>query len=136
MYICNFLYFHCILGTSHLLVNFNATQYQSNVKPCTPIGTVVLEAAVAIHSTDRIRHIEFGVIGESINSGDFLINGMTPPVIVQPPFQSTYLLLIVSGSVMNTTNENITFNLYSLVNTTSNRTVAPYATVILQLPGK
>jgi len=116
-------------------VVFNSTQYNSSAKPCTPIGTVLLEASVTINTTATIEHVEFGIIEGSINSGDFLINGIVPPVIQQPPFQSTYLLSIVTGRSIDTVNKmNITFDLYSMVNTSS-AVAMPCATVILQLPG-
>ena len=114
---------------------FNSTQYNSSTKPCAPIGTVLLEALVAINTTATIEHVEFGIIEGSINSGDFLINGVVPPVIQRPPFQSTYLLSIVTGRSIDAINKtNITFDIYSLVNT-SDGVVIPCATVILQLPG-
>jgi len=79
--------------------------------------------------------MEFGIVNGSINTGDFLINGTIPPVILQPPFQSSYLLLIVTGNQVDAINRtNITFDLYSMINTTSGMAM-PQATVILQLPG-
>jgi len=116
-------------------VVFNSTQYNSTAKPCTPIGTVLLQASVTINTTATIEHVEFGISEGFINSGDFLINGIVPPLIQWPPFQSTYLLSIVTGRSINTTNKtNITFDIYGMVNT-SNGVAMPCATVILQLPG-
>ena len=132
--ICAIKYF-MFLGTFQSIANFNHTKYESSVRPCTPIRTVVLEASITINSSDVIEHVEFGIIEGSVDSGDFLINGMVPPVIQQPPFQFSYALSIVTGRRVNTENKtNITFNLYSMINTSSG-VLMPQATVILQLPG-
>jgi len=79
--------------------------------------------------------LEFGIVDGSISSGDFLINATELPLIVQPPYQLSYHLLIVTGNEIDYINRtNITFNLYSMVNTTGGMAM-PQATAILQLPG-
>ena len=121
----------CFSANSH----FDSAQYQSSVKHCTPIGTIVLEASAIIDASDTINYVEFGIVNGSINTGDFLINGTVPPVILPPPFRSSYLLLIVTGNQVDAINRtNITFDLYSMINTTSGMAM-PRATVVLQLPG-
>ena len=122
-------------GALQSVAVFTSTQYSSSAKLCTPIGTVLLQALVTINTSYTIEHIEFGIVEGSINSGDFLINGIVPPVIERPPFQSAYLLSIVTGRNVDATNRtSITFDMYTMVNTTSG-VAMPQATVTLQLPG-
>ncbi|XP_065913515.1 uncharacterized protein [Dysidea avara] len=122
---------------SQSIAYFNATQYESSVKLCTPIGTVVVEATFIIDSNIEVESLEFGIVEGSINSGDFLINGVVPPLILQSPFQSTYLLAIVTGNRVDTTNiTSITFDIYSMVNLVIGGMVMPCTTVVLQLPAQ
>jgi len=97
----------------------------------------VLEATVVINATDTIEDVKFGIVAGSINSGDFLINGMVPPVTIQPPFLSMYQVLIVTGRVLDIINRTvISFDLYAMVNTANSGVAMPSANVTLLLPGK
>ena len=56
------------------------------------------------------------IVGESSVDGIFLINETTPPLVIQAPFQSMYLLTITTGSVLETADTmDITFELFALI---------------------
>ena len=67
-----------------------------------------------------------------MSNEDFLINGMVPPVAIQPPFQSVYQITIATGDVMDTSTmivETTTFFLLSDIRTVNMETISPLSTV-------
>ena len=58
------------------------------------------------------------MVGESSVDGEFLINGTTPPLVIQQaPFQSIYLLTITTGNLLDTSDTmDISFNLLTFIN--------------------
>ena len=78
-------------------------------------------------------------IRESSVVGDFLINGTTPPLVIQQPsFQSMYLLTVTTGNILDTndTMANITFNLFAYINISTGIVSMPVSNVILHKIGK
>ena len=78
------------------------------------------------------------MVGESSVVGEFLINGTTPPLVIQQsPFQSMYLLTITTGSVLDSADTmDITFNLFTLVSISIGVVRMPIANVTLHKIGK
>ena len=70
--------------------------------------------------------------------GDFLINGTTPPLVIQQaPFQSMYLLTITTGNVLDTNDTmDITLNLLAFLNTSAGVVRMPVSNVTLHKIGK
>ena len=70
-------------------------------------------------------------------SGDFLINGTIPPLVVQPPYQSLYLLTITTGSMLDAGDTtDVTFNLFAFVNISIGVVAMPMSNVTLRKIGK
>ena len=89
----------------------------------TPIGTVAL---FIINPNVTVEYLSFDIImmdqmvGKSSDDGDFLINGIIPPLVLQAPLQSLYSLTISTDSVSNTSNTmDIIFSLFASVNISS-----------------
>ena len=107
-----------------IIAQFDATEYEFDINIYSPIGTVVFEALFIINPNVTVEYLSFDIImmdemvGESNIEGDFLINGTTPPLVIQQaPFQSMYLLTITTGSVLGTTDTmDVTFNLFAFIN--------------------
>ena len=81
------------------------------------------------------------MVEESSVNGDFLINGTTPPLVIQqPPFHSLYLLTITTGhrNVLNTndTTPNITFDLFAFINISTGAVRMSVSNVTLHKIGK
>ena len=78
------------------------------------------------------------MVGESSIDGDFLINGTTPPLVIQQaPFQSMYLLTITTGNLLDTSDTmNITFNLFAFINISVGVVRMSVSNVILHKTGK
>ena len=79
------------------------------------------------------------MVGESSGSGtieDFLINGTTPPLVIQAPFQSIYLLTITTGRILDTNDTiDITFNLVAFINISTGVLSIPVSNVTLHKIG-
>ena len=120
-------YLICILVA---VAVFNASRYEFDANICS-IGTVVFTAEFIISSKTNVSidYLEFNVIGDS----GFLINGSTPPFIVQPPFQMSYPLTISTGSYrdINEVSETISFQLTAFVNTSTGAEAMPSSSVTL-----
>ena len=70
-------------------------------------------------------------------SGDFLINGTIPPLVVQPPYQSMYLLTITTGSMLDTNDTtDVTFSLFAFINISTGVVAVPMSNVTLHKIGK
>ena len=80
------------------------------------------------------------MVGESSVDGDFLINGTTPPLVIQQaPLQSMYLLTIITGNLLDTSDTNtmdITFNLFVFINISVGVVRMPVSNVTLHRIGK
>ena len=78
------------------------------------------------------------MIGESSVDGDFLINGTTPPLVIQQaPFQSMYLLTITIGNVLDTSDTmDISFDLFAFINTSVGVVRMPVSNVTLHRIGR
>ena len=100
------------------IAQFNASEYEFDINIYSPIGTVVFKALFIINPNVTVDYLSFdimmtdGVVGESNLDGDFLINNRTPPLSIQPPYQSMYLLTITTGNELDTNDTmDITFDL-------------------------
>ena len=77
------------------------------------------------------------MIGESSVEGYFLINGTTPPLVQEAPFQSMYFLTITTDNVLDTDDTmDITFNLFAFINISTGVLAMPVSNVILHKIGK
>ena len=78
------------------------------------------------------------MVGESSVDGDFLINGTTPPLVIQQaPFQSMYLLTITTGNVLDSTDiMDITFDLFAFINISIGVVRMPSSNVTLHKIGE
>ena len=78
------------------------------------------------------------MVGESSVDGDFLINGTTPPLVIQQaPFQSMYLLTITTGNFLDTSDTmDINFNLFAFINISTGELVMPVSNVTLHRIGE
>ena len=77
------------------------------------------------------------LVGESTINGDFLINGIKPPLVVQPPYQLMYLLTISTGNILDTSDTtDVTFNLFAFVNISIGVVTMPMSNVILHKTGE
>ena len=123
---------------------FNATEYEFDINIYSPIGTVVFEALFIINPNVTVEYLSFDIImmdeivGESSVDGDFLINRITPPLVIQQvPFQSIYLLTITTGNLLDTSNTmDITFSLFAFVNISSGITEMLSSNVTLHQTGE
>ena len=69
--------------------------------------------------------------------GDFVINGTIPPLLIQAPYQSLYLLTITTGNVLDTNDTmGITFNLFAFINISIGVVGMPITNVTLHKIGK
>ena len=122
---------------------FDQEEYQSLLYINSPNGTDLFTALLAINSSVTIGYLSFDIIdnmmvGESVSNSDFLINGIRPPVVISSPFQSMYQLTISTGRVFTATDQmrdNVTFTLFSFVNTTNGDTTMALASVVLRVSG-
>ena len=103
----------------------------------------MFEALFIINPNVTVEFLSFDIImtdelvGESTIDGDFLINGLTPPLVVQPPYQLTYLLTITTGNILHTGDtSDVTFNLFAFVNTSVGVVTMPMSYVTLHKIGK
>ena len=122
---------------------FNETEYEFNISIYSPIGTVAFEALFIISPNVTVEFLSFDIImtdelvGESTINGDFLINGIIPPLVVQPPYQSPYMLTITTGNTLDANDTtDITFDLFAFVNTTIGIVAMPLSNVTLHKIGK
>ena len=124
---------------------FNASEYEFNINIYSPI---VFEALFILNPNVTVEYLSFDIImmdeivGESNVDGsdtieDFLINGTTPPLVSQAPFQSLYLLTISSDNALNMSGNtmDITFSLFALVNISSGVTEMLFSNVTLHQIG-
>ena len=129
------------------VVQFNVTEYEFDINIYSPIGTVVFETSFTINSNEyTVEYLSFDIItmdetqmiGESNVDEDFLINGTTPPLVIQQaPFQSMYLLTITTGNLIDTDDTmDITFNLFAFINISTGVSSMPVSNVILHKIGK
>jgi len=77
-----------------------------------------------------IEHLEFNMTGDQ----GFLLNGTTPPLVVQPPFKMRYPLTITvgSGRDVNELIEIFTLQLSAFVNTSSGAAALARSDVVLR----
>ena len=72
------------------------------------------------------------LVGESTITGDFLINGTISSLVVQPPYQSMYLLTITTGNVLDAGDtSDVTFSLFAFVNISTGEVAMPMSNVTL-----
>ena len=78
------------------------------------------------------------LVGELTINGDFLINGTTPPLVVQPPYQLMYLLRISStGNILDISDAtDVTFSLFAFVNISIGVVTMPMSNVTLHKIGE
>ena len=80
---------------------------------------------------------ESNIVGESSIDGDFLINGTVPPLVIQAPYQSMYLLTLTTSNLLDTDNTmDITFSLFAFVDISVGIVTMPISTVILHKIGE
>ena len=139
-----FNYFTFLFYTvTSFIAMFNETEYEFDISIYSPIGTVVFEAFFVISPNVTVESLSFdiimtdGLVGESTINGDFLINGTIPPLVVQPPYHSQYLLTITTGNTLDANDTtDVTFDLFAFVNTTIGIVVMPMSNVTLHKIGK
>ena len=138
----NYFAFLFYIVTSFIAM-FNETEYEFNISIYSPIGTVAFEALFIISPNVTVEFLSFDIImtdelvGESTINGDFLINGIIPPLVVQPPYQSLYMLTITTENTLDTNDTtDITFDLFAFVNTTIGIVAMPLSNVTLHKIGK
>ena len=134
-------YFHFIVPSP--IAQFNESEYEFYINIYSPIGTVVFEALFIIHPNVTVEYLSFDIemideiVGESSTDEDFLINETTPPLLVQAPYQSLYLLTITTGNVLDTSDTmDITFNLFAFINISIGVVRMPMSNVTLHKIGK
>ena len=107
---------------------FNLTEYEFDINIYSPNETVEFEAFFIIHQNVTVEYLSFDItmmdeiVGESSVDGDFLINGTIPPLVIQAPYQSMYLLTVSvsTDSVLNTSSTmDVIFSLLAVVNIAS-----------------
>ena len=126
------------------IAQFNATEYEFDINISSPIGTVVFEALFIINPNVTVECLSFDIMrtddikGMSSVDGNFLINGTTPPLVIQQaPFQSMYLLTIKTGSVFDINDTmDITFNLVAFINISTGVVRMPFSNVTLHKRSK
>ena len=103
----------------------------------------MFEALFIINPNVTVEFLSFDIImtdelvGESTINGDFLINGTTPPLVVQPPYQLMYLLTISTGNILDTGDTtDVTFNLFAFINISIGVVAMPMSNVTLHKIGK
>ena len=103
----------------------------------------MFEALFIINPNVTVEFLSFDImmtdelVGESTINGDFLINGTTPPLVVQPSYQLMYLLTISTGNMLDTSDTtDVTFNLFAFVNISTGVVAMPMSNVILHKIGK
>ena len=103
----------------------------------------MLAALFIINPNVTVEFLSFDIImtdelvGESTINGDFLINGTTPPLVVQPPYQLMYLLTITTGTILDTGDTtDVTFNLFAFINISIGVVTMPMSNVTLHKIGK
>ena len=75
------------------------------------------------------------MVGESSVDGDFLINGTAS--VIQPPFQSMYLLTITTGSVLDTNDTaDVLLDLSAFIRISTGELARPASNVTLHKIGK
>ena len=116
--------------------------YESGVSVNTPNGTDLFTAFFTINSSVTIGYLSFDIVdsmmmGEYYSNGYFLINGTIPPVVLSAPFESMYQLTISTGREFDAVElmDNITFNLFSFVNTTNGDIFMAIASAVLYVKG-
>ena len=122
---------------------FNETEYEFNISIYSPPGTVAFEALFIISSNVTVEYLSFDIImtdelvGESTINGDFLINGRTPPLVTQAPYQSQYVLTITIGNVLDANDTtDVTFDLFAFVNASTGIVAMPISNVTLHKIGE
>ena len=103
----------------------------------------MFEALFIINPNVTVEFLSFDIImtdelvGESTINGDFMINGTTPPLVVQPPYQLMYLLTISTGNMLDTSDTtDVTFNLFAFVNISIGVVTMPMSNVTLHKTGE
>ena len=140
---CTTLSQYCSYFCFIVAAQFNATEYEFNISIYSPNGTVAFEALFTINSNEcTVEYLRFDimmdkVIGESsVVDGNFLINGMTSPLVIQAPFQSMYLLTVTTDNVLDINDTmDITFNLTAFINISTGVSSMPVSNVILHKIG-
>ena len=137
---------HCNINCLLSLVltsSFDPAEYESAISVTTPIGANLFTAIFVINSNITVSYLAFDLVdgvwvGEALNNGNFLINGTVPPLIISPPFETIYWLIISTGRKFDAIEirENIAFNLFSYVRATNGDYVTSFANVILYGTGK
>ena len=138
-----FSYFVFSFLVPSFIAQFNATEYEFDINIYSPIGTVVFDALFTINPNVTVEFLTFDImmmeefVGESSGDGEFLINGTTPPLVIQAPYQSMYLLTITTGNVLDTEDTmDITFNLFAFINISIGVVRMPTSNVTLHKIGK
>ena len=103
----------------------------------------MFEALFIINPNVTVEFLSFDImmtdelVGESTINGDFLINGTTLPLVVQPPYQLMYLLTISTGNILDTSDTtDVTFNLFAFVNISIGVVTMPMSNVTLHKIGE
>ena len=142
MSIINYNYF--LLAPPYIGM-FNPTEYEFDINIYSPNETVIFEVFFIIHPNVTVEYLSFDIImmdemvGESSVDGDFMINGTIPPLVIQAPSQSMYLLTVSvpTDSVLNTSSTmDITFSLLAVVNIASDITETLMSNVTLHQIGE
>ena len=122
---------------------FYETEYEFDISIYSSTGTVVFEALFILNPNVTVEFLSFDIIttdefvGETTNNGDFLINGITPPLVIQAPYQSVYFLAITVDNVLDTNDTtDVTFDLFAFVRTSTGIVAMPTSNVTLHKIGK
>ena len=134
-----FNYFAFIFYTvSSFIAMFYETEYELDISIYSSTGTVVVEALFIINPNVTVEFLSFDIIttdefvGETTNNRDFLINGITPPLVIQAPYQSVYLLMITVDNILdNNDTMDVTFDLFAFVRTSTGIVAMPTSNVTL-----
>ena len=142
MSIINYNYF--LLAPPYIGM-FNPTEYEFDINIYSLNETVEFEAFFIIHPNVTVEYLSFDItmmdemVGESSVDGDFLINGMILPLVIQAPFQSMYSLTVSvsTDSVLNSSSTmDITFSLLALISIASGITETLMSNVTLHQIGE
>jgi len=127
----------CSLFHLHFTVAlFELPQYEFDVNVCSPAGTMIFEVEFFISSISdgTIDYMEFSINGDQ----GFLINGTASTLVVQPPYNLRYPLIVSlgRGRDVNEVSEFISFELVAFVNTSSGAMVMPHSNITLRKLGE
>ena len=100
-------------------------------------GAALFEALFIINPNVIVEYLYFDIVGDSSVKRNFLINGTIPPLVLQTPFQSMYLLTITNGTELDTINTmDITFSLSAFIHISGGITEIPSSNVTLHIIGE